>query len=307
MRWSAWPAPAKINRFLHITGRRDDGYHLLQTLFQFVSLEDTVRLRLRADGEVRRQAGADGVAAEEDLAVRAARALYEAAGPNLPGVDIEVVKRIPAGGGLGGGSSDAATVLLALDHLLGLHLPLDVLAEIGQRLGADVPVFVRGRAAWAEGIGEQLTPVDVDEPPLILVTPDEHVDTGRIFGSPRLTRDSDFLTISRLFAGEQGIARSLTLLTRNDCTAVTEAEYPGVAEAGRLLHTRFGNARMTGTGATVFATLGEGHAAEADAREWAAGLPVRWRASVVASLNRSPMHVALEASRCEACRARTAD
>ena len=160
--WSTWPAPAKLNLFLHVTGRRDDGYHLLQTVFRLLDWGDTIAIRLRSDGEIVRHSGAAGVPAEQDLAVRAARALAARADTLVGGADISIDKQIPVGAGLGGGSSDAATVLVALNRLWELDLELAELAAIGQSLGADVPVFVHGRSAWAEGTGEQLTPLELD-------------------------------------------------------------------------------------------------------------------------------------------------
>src|SRR5271169_128351 len=194
----SWPAPAKLNLFLHILGRRADGYHELQTCFQFLDLCDEISIRVRSDGGIRRGAGAAGVAAEVDLCVRAARALQSAAGCPL-GADISVVKRIPMGAGLGGGSSDAATCLVALNQLWDLNLSVDELAALGLKLGADVPVFVRGRAAWAEGIGERLTPL---YPPLapfeanyVILKPNMGVGTAEVFQDLELTRNSAPITI----------------------------------------------------------------------------------------------------------------
>ena len=217
---SRWPAPAKLNLFLHVTGRRADGYHELQTLFQLIDLADEVLLSVRDDGAIQRHAGAAGVPAEQDLAVRAARALQRFADPSL-GADIEVRKRIPLGGGLGGGSSDAATVLLALNELWGCGLGLEALAELGLPLGADVPVFIQGFSAWAEGIGERLTPVTLPQAWYVIVHPGVHVSTTDVFQSPELTRNSPLITIRAFF--ESG--------ARNDCESVVRARYPEVAEA----------------------------------------------------------------------------
>lgn len=318
-----WPAPGKINRFLHITGQRADGYHLLQTLFQFISLQDSVRLDVSVRGAIERARGADGVRAEDDLAVRAARALRAGAGTSA-GVVIEIEKNIPMGGGLGGGSSDAATVLVALNHLWDLHWPLAKLARLGLELGADVPVFVHGLAAWAEGVGDVLTPVQPDAPTLALLTPDCAVDTGRVFSAPALTRDTQFFTISRLFPPGTGIRHdrrdasefdgefdasdaigaAIASETRNDCVSVARALYPPVARAMDLLEARVGGARLTGTGASVFAPLSGRPGNEpgwAATGHWMCDLPAGWRGFIVRTLNRSPLHDAMAATGCKLC------
>jgi 4-diphosphocytidyl-2-C-methyl-D-erythritol kinase len=242
-----WPAPAKLNLFLHILGRRPDGYHELQTCFQFVDLCDEITIEVRTDGRIRRVAEMPGVAEDADLCVRAARALKTAASCAL-GADIGVLKRIPMGAGLGGGSSDAATCLVALNHLWQLHWPVDDLAALGLKLGADVPVFVRGRAAWAEGIGERLTPL---YPPLapfeaiyLILKPNVGVATAEIFQDPELTRNSAPITIHGFLASGG----------RNDCLAVVRRRYPEVARALDWL-SGFGLARLTGTGACVFLAI----------------------------------------------------
>ncbi|HEY7871106.1 MAG TPA: 4-(cytidine 5'-diphospho)-2-C-methyl-D-erythritol kinase, partial [Rudaea sp.] len=181
--WTIWPAPAKLNLFLHIVGRRADGYHELQTLFQLLDWGDTIRLRVREDGVVVRVAGLENVVPENDLAVRAASALQSASGSNF-GADIAVEKRIPTGGGLGGGSSDAATVLVALNKLWNTQLSGDALAEIGRRLGADVSVFVRGRTAWAEGVGDELTAIELPPRSFVIVDPQVAVPTAALFQAP---------------------------------------------------------------------------------------------------------------------------
>ena len=193
--WTTWPAPAKLNLFLHIVGRREDGYHLLQTLFQLLDWSDVVRLRVRADGAVVRESAVPGVPVESDLCLRAARALQQRASCPL-GVEIALDKRLPIGGGLGGGSSDAATVLVALNALWNTGLSLDELAAVAGTLGADVPVFVRGRTAWAEGIGEILTPLDLPERDFVIIDPGVVVATAALFQAPELTRNSPPLTIS---------------------------------------------------------------------------------------------------------------
>ena len=239
-----WPAPAKLNLFLHILGRRPDGYHELQTCFQFVDLCDEISLEVRADGRIRRVAAIADVAEEADLCVRAARALQSAAGCAL-GADISVLKRIPMGGGLGGGSSDAATCLVALNRLWQLRWPIDDLAALGLKLGADVPVFVRGRAAWAEGIGERLTPLyppfAPSETNYLILKPNIGVSTAEVFQDIELTRNSAPITIHGFLASGG----------RNDCLSVVRRRYPEVARALDWL-SGFGPARLTGTGACVF-------------------------------------------------------
>jgi 4-diphosphocytidyl-2-C-methyl-D-erythritol kinase len=242
-----WPAPAKLNLFLHIVGRRADGYHELQTCFQFVDLCDEITIEARADGRIRRVIDMPGVAEDADLCVRAARALQTAAGCPL-GADISVLKRIPMGGGLGGGSSDAATCLVALNHLWKLHWPMEDLAALGLKLGADVPVFVRGRAAWAEGIGERLTPLYPPLAPLetnyLILKPNIGVSTAEVFQDPELTRNSAPITIHGFLASGG----------RNDCLGVVRRRYPEVARALDWLSV-FGPARLTGTGSCVFSAV----------------------------------------------------
>lgn len=270
---SAWPAPGKLNLFLHIVGRRPDGYHHLQTIFQFLDRCDTLCFEVRQDGLVRRIDPLPGVPEDHDLTVRAARLLQEAGGAKL-GVDIRLEKRLPMGGGLGGGSSDAATTLVALNELWGLNLSVDRLAELGLRLGADVPVFVRGRAAWAEGVGERLVPVNLEEPWYVVIEPPVTVSTAAIFSASELTRNSRPVTISDFLSG----------LCRNDCEAVVFARYPEIAEAQRWL-SAFGPARLTGTGACVFAPF----ATEEQARAVLERLPAAWRGFVAKGLNHSPL------------------
>lgn len=279
-RW--WPAPAKLNLFLHVVGRRADGYHLLETLFQFVDLCDELRFTPRTDGDVRLLTPLPGVPAEHDLCVRAARALQARAGAAV-GVDIEVVKRIPMGGGLGGGSSDAATTLLVLNRLWGLDLPAAELAALGLTLGADVPVFIGGRAAFARGIGERLTPVEpgeLGEPWYLIVDPGVSVSTARVFADAKLTRNTPPTTISALRDGPQG----------NDCLPVARALYPEVDAAFRWL-SRVAEARLSGTGGCLFA----GFEAPAPAERVLALLPAPWRGWVVRGMNRHPLHAQLAA------------
>jgi 4-diphosphocytidyl-2-C-methyl-D-erythritol kinase len=270
----AWPAPGKLNLFLHVVGRRDNGYHLLQTAFQFIDLADEIRFFRRPDGVIERLGDVPGVAPEADLTVRAARRLASRASAGLPGVAIEVTKRLPMQGGVGGGSSDAATVLIALNELWGLGLDDDELAGIGLELGADVPVFVRSRAAWAEGVGEQLTAVDFPEHVYLLVRPDATVSTADVFKAPELTRDSPAITIRGfLMAGG-----------RNDCEPVVRKRFPAVAEALDWLG-RIAPARLTGTGSCVYAAMPD----EAGARAALNQLPARWSGYVVRGMNRSPL------------------
>ena len=268
----AWPAPAKLNLCLHIVGRRADGYHLLQSAMQFVDLCDELRFHERPAGAIERTAGPAEIPAESDIAVKAARALTK--GRDVPGVGIELLKRIPVQGGLGGGSSDAATVLVALNQLWELRLSVDELAQIGLTLGADVPFFVRGSAAWAEGVGEQLTPHDFPERHYLIVKPQAAVSTAEVFQAAELTRNSPVTTI-RGFLAAGG---------RNDCTACVRGRYPEIAEALDWLQ-EFGEARLTGTGACVFVALPDAHAAQAVR----ARLPARWSGYVVRGLNRSPL------------------
>ncbi|QTF93986.1 4-(cytidine 5'-diphospho)-2-C-methyl-D-erythritol kinase [Halomonas sp. BM-2019] len=271
------PAPAKLNRLLHIIGQRPDGYHELQTLFQFLDHGDTLTLRLRDDGEIHLIPELPGVPAEANLVVRAARLLQAETGCRL-GAEIHLEKRLPLGGGLGGGSSDAATALLGLDALWGLELSLERLAELGLALGADVPVFVRGQAAWAEGIGERLTPVSLDTPWFVVVHPGVAVATPAVFGAPELTRDTPPITMARAL---QGGASSW----RNDCEATVRSLYPPVAEAIDWLSAR-APSLLTGTGACVFARL----ARESDADRLLAEIADRWPAFKARGLNRSPLH-----------------
>jgi 4-diphosphocytidyl-2-C-methyl-D-erythritol kinase len=273
-----WPAPAKLNLFLHVLGRRADGYHLLQTAFQFIDLCDELRFFRRPAGEVSRLGQVPGVAAEQDLAQRAARLLL-ARNPGAGGVAIEVSKRIPLQAGLGGGSSDAATVLVALNELWGLGISPDDLADVGLSLGADVPVFVRGQAAWAEGIGERLQPLDVPEPVYLVVRPDAVVSTAEVFQAADLTRDSPTIKI-RDFLMTGG---------RNDCEPVVRRRVPAVSEALDWL-SQFGSARLTGTGSCIFAAMPD----EEAARTVLERLPGRWTGWVVRGLNRSPLVARLQ-------------
>lgn len=271
---AAWPAPAKLNLMLRIVGRRPDGYHLLQTVFQFLDRGDWLWFDLRADGLIERAGEVPGVPAETDLTVRAARLLQRTAGIRQ-GATIRIAKHLPIGGGLGGGSSDAATTLVALNHLWRTRLPLMELAELGLTLGADVPVFVHGRAAWAEGVGERLIPVDLVQPWFVVLVPACPVTTGVVFNDPNLTRNSPPITMIDFVAGAGG----------NDCEAVVYHRYPEVAAAARWL-AQFGQARLTGTGACVFAAFPDGPSAE----RVLARLPGGWTGFIAHGCNRSPLH-----------------
>mgnify|MGYP002403652753 CR=1 FL=1 len=272
-RAASWPAPAKLNLCLHIVGRRADGYHLLQSAMQFIDLCDELRFFRRPAGVIERIEGPSDVPAESDLVIKAARLLATHARIDQ-GVGIAVKKRIPMQAGLGGGSSDAATVLVALNRLWGAGLSVDSLAGLGVKLGADVPVFVRGRASWVEGVGERLTDADYPESVFLVIKPQANVSTAEIFQAPELTRNSPVMTIRAFLAGGG----------RNDCTSTVRRRYPEVAEALDWLG-NFGSARLTGTGACVFASMPDERAAEA-AR---AQLPARWTGFVVRSMNRSPL------------------
>jgi len=268
------PAPAKLNLFLHITGRRADGYHTLQTLFQFVDHGDTLHFSTRSDGQINLHCELAGVAAEDNLIVRAARLLQQAAGTQL-GADIQLDKRLPMGGGLGGGSSDAATTLVGLNHLWQTGLNEDQLAEIGITLGADVPVFVRGKAAWAEGVGEQLTPVELDEPWYLVVIPTCSVSTAEIFSDQRLTRDTPPITLAA-FREHGG---------RNDCLPVVAARYSEIRNTLILLN-NYCEAKMTGTGSCLFGAFPN----EREADKVRARLPATLRSFVAKGCNVSPLH-----------------
>lgn len=287
----AWPAPAKLNLFLHVVGRRSDGYHVLQTAFQLIDLCDEIFVEAVADSRIRRLEGCVDIPAEQDLAVRAARLLQQA-GAVGQGADIRVHKRIPAGGGLGGGSSDAATVLVALNQLWGLHWDTERLAALGLELGADVPVFVRGRSAWAEGVGERLAPIHLPPAWFLVICPDCRVSTADIFSDPELTRDTPETTIgSFLLSGG-----------RNDCEPVARKHYPAVAAALDWVSARSGGrgARLTGTGSCVFAEFGTA----AQAEEAMTGLPSRWQGFVARGLEHSPLLARVEQSRRDGCTAR---
>jgi len=271
---TVWPAPAKLNLFLHVTGRRADGYHELQTLFQLIDLNDTIGVTVRADGRIVRLRGPPEVPAESDLSVRAAHALKAATGTSL-GASLTIGKQIPMGGGLGGGSSDAATTLLVLNRLWGCGLSLGELDKIGARLGADVPVFLHGSSAWAEGRGDRLTPVTLPPRWYVVIHPGVSVGTAEVFQAPELTRNSRLITMHGFL--ESG--------GHNDCEPVVRARYPEVRQALEWL-AQSASAQLTGTGSCIFAAFTN----EADARHLAARVPDRWTRFVARGLNSSPVH-----------------
>jgi 4-diphosphocytidyl-2-C-methyl-D-erythritol kinase len=269
----AWPAPAKLNLFLHITGRRADGYHLLQTVFQFLDHGDSLEFELREDGRILRSEGPAAIPEASDIVLKAAELLKERSGTRL-GASIKLRKILPVEAGLGGGSSDAATTLLALDRLWQTHLGDARLAALGLELGADVPVFIGGQAAWAEGVGEVLTPVELPEPWYLVLQPAVRVSTREVFQAPELTRNSAPIKIARFRSGP----------TRNDFEPVVRSRYPQVSEALDWLGAH-AEARLTGSGACVFAAFAD----EIAARRIYAALPQGWDGFVAKGCNRSPL------------------
>lgn len=274
-------APAKLNLFLHITGRRADGYHDLQTVFQLLDWGDRLDFIRREDGQLLRTSTLAGVNADDDLCIRAARLLQSHTACAL-GVEIVVRKRIPMGAGLGGGSSDAATTLLALNHLWQLRLPRAQLMELGLRLGADVPFFIFGRNAFAEGVGEILQPVALPQRFFLVVTPAVHVATAAVFGAKNLTRDTKLITVTDFLA-----AHERTAFGRNDMQNVVAERYVEVAQvlAWFSKYAKTVSARMTGSGASVFAAF----ASREQAMEVQSRLPVEWQSAVAASLAVHPL------------------
>jgi len=258
---------------LHITGRRQDGYHLLQTVFQFIDLYDDMKIATTLDGSIERLGGLSSIAVSDDLAIRAAQVL-QSRFEVKQGAQISISKRIPVGGGLGGGSSNAATTLLALNHLWELDLELSELAAIGLGLGADVPIFVMGEAAWATGVGEKLVPVELNEPWYVVIYPGVQASTAEIFNAEELTRDCDAITIRAFLRGAG----------RNDCEKAACKLYPEIQQAIDWL-SQFSPARMTGTGACIFAAF--------DSREQAEGVKsgalAHWQAFVVKGMNSNPV------------------
>lgn len=273
-RTQTFPAPAKLNLFLHVVGRRADGYHLLQSVFRLIDRCDTIHLTLRDDGRVVREAELPGVPAERDLTVRAAR-LLQVHAPAGAGVSIRLEKRLPMGGGLGGGSSDAATILLALNRLWHIDMSRASLQALALQLGADVPVFVFGQTAFAEGVGEILAPVAVEPAWYVVLTPPVEVPTGEIFAAPELTRDTPPLKIAPFSAGAG----------HNDLQPVVVQRHPEVARHLAWLG-QFGDARMTGSGACVFASFAD----EAAARSVLSQLPEDIQGFVAQGLDRHPLY-----------------
>lgn len=261
-----WLAPAKLNLFLHIVGQREDGYHLLQTIFQFIDLYDVLHFEIREDNNI----VLDSPFQTQDLIYRAAFELQQRFKVSK-GISISIEKNIPIGGGLGGGSSDAATTLLALNKIWQLNQSVETLADIGLKLGADVPIFVHGKAAWAEGIGEKLTPVELPEPYFVVIKPDCSVATAKIFRDPHLTRDTSPITMRAFFAGQ----------TQNDCQAVVCEHYPQIQTALNWLN-QFSPAKLTGTGSCIFAAFED----KSQANQVHKQSP--WQSWVVKGLNRSP-------------------
>ena len=274
------PAPAKLNLMLHVVGRKPDGYHLLQTVFQFIDRCDWITLRKTSDGHIRLKNPLPGVPEESDLTVRAAKLLRQSCASINQGVEIEIEKNLPMGGGLGGGSSDAATTLLGLNELWESGVSIDALAELGLQLGADVPVFIRGHAAWAEGVGENLSPLpDLAEPWYVVVTPPCHVSTGLVFSASGLTRDHKPITIADFLAGQQD----------NHCLPVVSEMYPIVHEALNDLCAHCERPKLTGTGACVFGAFAD----KASAEQAAFVLANRWQVFVAKGVNISPVHKVL--------------
>ncbi len=274
----AFPAPAKLNLFLHVTGRRSDGYHLLQSVFRFIDYGDTLSFTPRTDGQIVLSRPLPGVLPEKDLCYRAAR-LLQTASATTQGVDITLEKRLPLGGGLGGGSSDAATTLLALNQLWGTGLSRSALMELGLQLGADVPVFVLGENAWAEGVGEKLMPIALPPAWYVVLVPPLSVQTAEVFAAPELTRNTLPVTMSA-FSGGCSAGQF-----HNDLEPVVSARYPAVAQHLKWLK-QYGDARMTGSGACVFAAFNT----ESAARDVLAGKPVGIEGFVARGLDRHPLH-----------------
>ena len=281
-----WPAPAKLNLMLHITGRREDGYHELQTVFQFIDFADTLEFKLRSDGQIARHCEDFEVAEQEDIIIRAANLLREKFQKNNPsldkkaGVDINLTKNIPMGAGLGGGSSDAATTLIALNEIWDMRLTIGELAEIGLTLGADVPVFVRGFAAFAEGVGEKLTPISLPEKWYLVLVPPVHVSTKEVFSNQDLTRDCSAIKLCDLSRHEW----------RNVCTPVVIKNYPMVSQAIDII-SKYSKAKMSGTGASVFAGFDTKAQAEDILQIISLNTEIKgWNSFVAKGLNQSPLH-----------------
>ncbi|GAA5444163.1 4-diphosphocytidyl-2-C-methyl-D-erythritol kinase [Microbulbifer sp. NBRC 101763] len=286
------PAPAKLNLTLRILGRRADGYHELQTLFQLLDYGDELEFSARADDVISVDAGELDVAERDNLVYRAALLLRKEAklaGEKLPGAHIRLIKKLPHGGGIGGGSSDAATTLLGLNHLWRCNLPMDTLAELGRQLGADIPLFVRGHTAWAEGVGEKLTPVITEKRHYLVVSPGCEVSTAKIFHDSRLTRDSVAITLAALREGQLTetplSSEKLEAFSGNDCQALVESLYPEVRDAREWLE-QFAPAQLTGTGSCVFTAF----QTEQAAKSALARLPRKWQGFIANGIQVSPVH-----------------
>ena len=278
-------APAKLNLFLHVVGRRADGYHLLQSVFVLIDWVDTLHVERRSDAALRRHDLADPLPAD-DLCLRAARALQQASGTTL-GADIHVLKRVPAGAGLGGGSSDAATTLLALNRLWDLHWPPERLEVLALTLGADVPFFVHGRNAFVQGVGEQITPVELPATWLAVVKPAASLGTAAVFGSADLERATPPVILADFLADTSLSDCDREGFGRNDLQAVAQRECADVGHAARWLRERFGNSRMSGSGSAVFARAGTG---DRPVATWSAeDLPPRWVGRMCRSLSVHPL------------------
>ncbi len=275
---SGWPAPAKLNLMLHITGRREDGYHLLQTVFQFVDYSDELSFEVTQSGAIHQLTPIAGVDAQDDLIIRAARLLQQRSGCSQ-GAAISIEKRLPMGGGLGGGSSDAATTLVALNHLWGVGMPVDELAALGGELGADVPVFVYGNTAWAEGVGDILQQIELPQPWYLVVKPPLEIATAKLFSDQELKRDCSAITIADFIVGDR----------LNVFTAVVKKRYPAVTKMMKLLE-KFGEVRLTGTGACLFLSFER----QQQATETAQQIPQQWDYFVAQGLNRSPLYRRLD-------------
>lgn len=271
------PSPCKLNLFLHINGRLPNGYHQLQTVFQLLDYGDTLHFEQAATDAITLSPEISGVKFEDNLIIKAAKLLKATTG-TTQGALIKLDKRLPMGGGIGGGSSNAATTLVGLNHLWQTGLSIEGLAEIGLQLGADVPVFVKGQSAWAEGVGEALSPIDLPERWYVVIRPDVHISTAEIFSQKKLTRDTPIIKVAAFLEGGG----------RNDCQNIVLQHYPQVKEAVDWLN-QCSEARLTGTGSCIFASF----ANEGEAKRVLASRPEHLEGFVAKGVNRSPLHLAL--------------